>query len=131
MEPQQHLGLVELPDLSPQLMITLKPRRRLNLCSAQVEISSSHIPVILPGLGPVDGKQVPENHSRKQLEVFQGAFTLSCPLQTNSFILGLTKKSTSKKKWDFFENIQEVLLDVKKINSTLSKQFSRISCTGV
>lgn len=39
----------------------------------QVKTSSSHILVVLSGLGPVDGKQVPENHTKMQLEVFQGA----------------------------------------------------------
>lgn len=79
MKPDKHVGLLGLPDL--QLRIT---QEKADSLLFQGQISSPHILVILPGLGPVDGKQVSEKHSRMLLETCQGAFTFPCPLQAFS-----------------------------------------------
>lgn len=54
----------------------IKPQKEATSLLFQVE--TSHIPVVLPSLGPVNGKQVPEKHSKSSLKVFKVPFSVPC-----------------------------------------------------
>lgn len=45
-------------------------------------VETSLIPVVLPSLGPVNGKQVPEKHSKSSLKVFKVPSHFSVPCRT-------------------------------------------------
>lgn len=61
---------------------SIKSQKKAASLLFQVQISSLHMPVILPILGSVDEKQVPEKHSKMLLETFRGDSHFSVPCKT-------------------------------------------------